>query len=329
MSEGLQRGRSIAAVARRALFWLNALGIVALGGCTLFALLARTSWVFDIFTSFVPLYFLAAAVGFLIAASFRSRLWSAAAFLLLVYHGWLLAPYAAFSQAEAAPHRTARIMLSNLYAANSDITSLIEEIERQQPDVLCLQEVTLRWERLLTLLRSRYPYEKVAARDGTQGIALLSRWPLRNVTVTTMGGSPSEAIRVTIELPGGPLSLMTMHAYPPMGPSITAARNLQLSHAAEIAREADTPFVLIGDLNIAPWSPFYDDFVVDSGLQCARQGHGILPTWPVGRVFPALVPIDHALCSPDVRFDAVSRGNYIGSDHLPLVVDLAVLRPGG
>jgi len=324
MTEGLQRGSGVYAFAKRGLFWLNTLGIAGLGGCTLLALLARASWIFDIFTSFIPLYFLAAAASLLIAAFCRSRLWSAAALFLLVYHGWLLSPYVAYSEAAAAPKGTVRVMLANLYAANNDIASLLAEIDRQQPDVLCLQEVTLRWGRLLTLLRSRYPYEKVAARDGTQGIALLSRWPLKDVVVTTMGGSPSEAIRAKVELPGGTISVMTMHAYPPMGPSLSAARNLQLDHAAEIAREADTPFVLIGDLNVAPWSPYYEDFVADSGLQCARPERGILPTWPVGRVFPAMVPIDHALCSPDVRFEAVRRGNYIGSDHLPLVVELAV-----
>jgi endonuclease/exonuclease/phosphatase (EEP) superfamily protein YafD len=71
------------------------------------------------------------------------------------------------------------------------------------------------------------------------------------------------------------------------------------------------------------WSPYYRKLVRDSGLRNARKGFGIIPTWPCG--IPMMsIPLDHCLTSPSLQVNAIKRGKQVGSDHFPIIVDLAV-----
>ena len=81
------------------------------------------------------------------------------------------------------------------------------------------------------------------------------------------------------------------------------------------------------------WSPSYKDFVKKTGLRNARQGFGILPTWPTEAKFSPikpplswliLIPIDHFLISPEIKVLDIRTGANVGSDHLPLIADLVL-----
>lgn len=62
-----------------------------------------------------------------------------------------------------------------------------------------------------------------------------------------------------------------------------------------------------------------------SGLRNARQGFGILPTWPRWSLLDGLrIPIDHCLVSSTIAVIAIKTTPISGSDHLSLVIDIAV-----
>ena len=67
------------------------------------------------------------------------------------------------------------------------------------------------------------------------------------------------------------------------------------------------------------WSIDYEKFINITKLKNSRMGVGILPTWPAP---VPLIPIDHVLVSSDIKVRNISVGRDIGSDHLPLIVDL-------
>jgi endonuclease/exonuclease/phosphatase (EEP) superfamily protein YafD len=83
--------------------------------------------------------------------------------------------------------------------------------------------------------------------------------------------------------------------------------------------------IIAGDLNLSPWSPYYARLVRETGLADIRKGFGLLPTWPT-HLRPMMIPIDHCLVSPDISVSRVRTGEHIGSDHLPLIVDLMVAK---
>jgi endonuclease/exonuclease/phosphatase family metal-dependent hydrolase len=75
-------------------------------------------------------------------------------------------------------------------------------------------------------------------------------------------------------------------------------------------------------LNVSPFSPYYDRLLRAGGLRrCAGEGRWT-PTWPT--LFPPLfIQLDHCLTTAAVRSWDFRRGEFVGSDHLPILVTLA------
>jgi endonuclease/exonuclease/phosphatase (EEP) superfamily protein YafD len=81
--------------------------------------------------------------------------------------------------------------------------------------------------------------------------------------------------------------------------------------------------MVLGDLNLSPWSPYFGDLLSSAGLRDSREGFGIQASWPTA--VPLLrVPIDHVLYSPEVVINHRQIGPDVGSDHLPVVVDFSL-----
>jgi endonuclease/exonuclease/phosphatase (EEP) superfamily protein YafD len=113
---------------------------------------------------------------------------------------------------------------------------------------------------------------------------------------------------------------------PPVGGyELFLLRNAQLQEAAMTMRQLPEPKILIGDLNTTVWSPYFSQLVEESGLRDARKGFGVVPTWPTDFPTPLMrIPIDHCLVSRDIRVVNIGAGPRVGSDHLPLIVDLGI-----
>jgi len=113
---------------------------------------------------------------------------------------------------------------------------------------------------------------------------------------------------------------------PPGSAEYARLRNEQLHTVAAQVKASYRPVILIGDLNGTPWSPYFRDFLRASGLRNTSQGRGVQGSWPAG--LPAgRIPLDHCLVSPEIRVIDRQVGPQVGSDHLPLLVDLEVGTP--
>jgi endonuclease/exonuclease/phosphatase (EEP) superfamily protein YafD len=91
--------------------------------------------------------------------------------------------------------------------------------------------------------------------------------------------------------------------------------------------------IVAGDFNLTPWS--FALRRIDRRFGLERRDRAV-PTWPsqrpLGRALvplPAILPIDHVYAGAGWRTVAVRRGPRLGSDHYPLVVDLALAAPAG
>lgn len=237
-------------------------------------------------------------------------------FVCFLVSAWSIAPW--YMPTATPPSQPAlRILLANVLTTNTEYQRLLELVELEQPDVLVLLETDARWLEALTPLETIYPSQLTVPRGDNFGIAVLSKLPILDLHIVDYGANVPSIVG-TLTFNDQPVQLIATHPLAPIGAEYSELRNEQLT---AVAKSSSGPTIVIGDLNTTMWSPHHARFEADSGLHNVRRGFGILPTWPVG-LGPLRIPLDHCLVSGDFQASDVRVGPSIGSDHLPLIVDL-------
>jgi endonuclease/exonuclease/phosphatase (EEP) superfamily protein YafD len=226
-----------------------------------------------------------------------------------------------------------KLISTNVYFKNLNAQPTIDWILAEQPDAVIFIEVNDAWvNRLDRGLGDRYPHRFRYPRNDSRGIALYSRWPLDPAQILPLPADSAPTIAATLRHPSGPIDLLALHLPVPFKPPLFRARNQQLDAlATHLTTKPDRPTIVAGDFNLTPWSPYYDRFLHQTHLTNSRRT--AQPSWPsgsrVGWLAPILgIPIDHCLVSPGLRTRRFDHGPDLGSDHLPIVIDLVVKAPG-
>ena len=229
------------------------------------------------------------------------------------------------AEAEAAPEQGQRLklLLSNVYAGNRNTQEVIDLLVAERPDVVFLQELTARRSESLAALRDSYPYSLNIPRDDNFGVAVLSQHPFASAKVVESPPFQLPSLVVELEFGEDAIAFVTTHPLPPIGKTGFDSRNEQLASIADLVNSCPGPRVLIGDLNTTMWGHHYGLLVEETGLDNVRHGFGVLPTWPTHLPF-AKIPIDHCLVSEQFYVIDARTGPDIGSDHLPLIVELSL-----
>lgn len=262
------------------------------------------------------------AAGF---AAFRAWRWLAASLPGVLLNAFLVVPMLALTTAgqAAGNAHNFRVLLANVLYNNSNYEAVKELVRSENPDVIVLQEATETWVAAMQDLRITWPYFRYSG-EYIGAIACYSRYPLDNFAPALTSQADHWTLLTKVKMQSGDVSFVSIHPPVPVGALEYPIRNQRLAMTASLAQSMPRPVIVIGDFNCTPWSPYFTKFVRESGLVNARDGFGILPTWPTF-LPPMMIPIDHCLISPDVKVMNCRTGSFIGSDHLPLIVDLVVL----
>lgn len=287
---------------------------------TLLSLGARWWWPLDLCTSFHPQYAVLLAVCaavFLIA-----RRWICGAIMaaLAVYNLALVLPVYFGPSIPPPRGATVRLMQANLNTTiNHDHAAFLQVVADADPDLLVVIEFDTPWRRALEPLRARYPRSLLSPREDNFGLALFSRLPVADLQVIQLGDVDVPVIAASGV--ADRFDFIAIHAVVPTSAANARGRARQFRQLAERVRAASCPVVVMGDLNVAPWSPHFTDLLRQGGLRDSRAGFGLQPSWMV--VFPLLAaPIDHLLTTPGLRVHDRHIGPGIGSDHRPVIVVL-------
>jgi len=288
------------------------------------AFLGRRHWLLELTTHWRVQYAvglaLLALVGVLARKLKAALVFGAFALVNVV----VLAPYFIPGRPEVpASASQLRVMLLNVSTENVRYEAVLKEVLRFNPDVLVLEEVNGLWLRKLSSLEAVYPWRVCAARDDNFGIAFFSRLPLKSGQTLYVGEAGVPSVQGIVTVAGKEVLVIGSHPLPPANPENARLRNEQLEAVARHLSTATGPKVLLGDLNLTPWSPYFSRLLRASGLKDTGRGHGLQPTWPA-RLVPLWIPIDHCLVSAELGVANRRTGKYIGADHYPLVVDLAL-----
>ena len=211
------------------------------------------------------------------------------------------------------------VMLANVLSANHELKRLKEQIRIEQPDIVLLQELTPAHLRQLEALAQTHPHQLTETRNDNFGIGVWSRLPFETSRIIATPPRDYPSLLLVVELESSPLTIISTHPYPPLGRQNYDARNAQLAHIGDVASGLVGSVAIVGDLNTSMWGTSYRGLVERTGFRDARRGHGVLPSWPLFMPF-AMIPIDHALLSPDLVATDVRTLPSVGSDHLPLLV---------
>ncbi|MEM9378330.1 MAG: endonuclease/exonuclease/phosphatase family protein [Planctomycetota bacterium] len=318
----------------RAVSWLSTAAVAALAAAALLILSARWTVVGELASHFRWHVGLAAAGAALPAACLRHRRRAA---LLLAVALWGVLPEGRLwigARPLEARQPALDLVCANVLQPNTRYEEVLDAIQAQDADVVCLVEVNSHWrERALATLGDRYPHHLEGGDTAdwwpsTWGLLLLSRTPLTRARVEELmneGRRLRPILCADVELDGEPVTVQLAHAQRP-------GRAWRLSdrrrHFEALVRPRDAEhLVVLGDLNTTSSSPLFAELCRDARVRDSRAGYGRLPTWtsPRGllRLGPLRAPrrfqpafaIDHALVSEGLV--VLGRGTFDipGSDH--------------
>lgn len=273
---------------------------------------------------FVPAYF---ALG--LGLFSRQRALSIVAGALIALHlAWVLPELrpARPLPAGAGSAPRIRIFTSNLKYTNTHMAGIAEEIRRARPDVVLLQELSPA--NLEALQRTgvidEFKFTLIQPQVRPTGTGVLSNLPMTDAATWDVSGMVNA--RVTVAVGDRTVRIYDVHTNAPFGAPGAPRWKRQLAQIRQAAAAETGPLVVAGDFNASyghrPFRALLDGGLSDTHVEAGR---GSAKTWPRDiPLLPPLVRIDHVLVSPQISVLSIAEGVGRGSDHRPLIADLAV-----
>ncbi len=301
----------------------TALAAVALVGMCVVPLVPI--WPCMLFEHFRVQYAAGGMVVVACAAALRMRgYFDTAALATLVHVIWIAPDLCGSSRPLPTDGTPLRVLALNVHTESSSFAQVRQLIADVRPDVIGLVEVDQRWLDAIAPAVAEYVGRLEQPRADNFGVALYARQPLSGSIEELASPLPSVVASVTVG--DARVGILLIHPPPPISESALDAQVKELDAVAERARQMPGPVVIMGDFNATPWSRPFRRVLARSGLCDSRAGFGIGASFPAASAI-VRIPIDHVLasCAIGVRDRHIERD--VGSDHLPVVLDLVVPQP--
>ncbi|WP_028581972.1 endonuclease/exonuclease/phosphatase family protein [Desulfogranum japonicum] len=287
---------------------------------SILTLAGQHHWILDLFSHFRLHYCIASLACALLLTFLKCYRLAVLMLLITCLNGYHIAPWwFPVKQSHASPNHSLKLLHSNVLTSNRQYLKLLNLAQAESPDLIIAQEINQAWADRLSTLHSQYPYRVIIPRNDNFGIGLYSRIAFSDVQKITWGLHSLPSIQVKLHIKDKDVTLITTHPLPPVSRDYSQLRDAQFRAISLHIGQIHTPVILVGDLNTTMWASSYD--LLPHTLHNSRAGFGILPTWMTN--YPLLrIPIDHCLLSSEFTVSHMKTGPDIGSDHLPIIVEL-------
>lgn len=231
----------------------------------------------------------------------------------------------------------ARLMTYNIRHGEAGALEIAGEIEKQSPDVVCLQEADTGGRSghdPFAEVRCRLPRTWSSVRVGE--LAVFSKYPIRSHRVLRSEGLPWwPVLSARIEIGGRSLTILTAHLGDISPASVLrpsgldylrgrlAVRRSQADLLMRLVGSVRRPVFVMGDFNTPPRGDIYREMA--SKLQDSFHAAG----WGLGYTFRTNLPlwrIDYIFASRELGIMRCFAPWAGASNHRPVVADLALSR---
>lgn len=266
-----------------------------------------------------------------LVAGRKGRITTVLAAVAVLSAGSLMAPEllrAATQERVAANDRTLKLLQFNIWYLNRDTEGTVAWIRDENPDIIVIEEGYARTAGTARALRDTYPHVTTCSDPRPCSTMILSKIaPVAKGGLGTPGAqSWLSGAWATFPGNGRPFTVIGIHyTWPwPAGPQ--QQQTLRLNNVIQGFQKED--LIVSGDFNSTPWS--FSLKKQDRMFGLERRTRALF-SWPAGHLhdrlgvkapFPIL-PIDQVYAGSAWRTVSVRRGPKLGSDHYPVVVELA------
>jgi endonuclease/exonuclease/phosphatase (EEP) superfamily protein YafD len=293
--------------------------------CSLLAYLATFDRLLELMTHFRLQYLIGGIFAAIIYSLKKYRIGIFLALFCVGLNAIEIVPW--YLPIDRESERSLRVMVSNVMTSNQRYGDFIDYVRSTNPEILVVMEIDLNWQQQIEPLKSLLPYTFIKPSADNFGIAIFSKIPLIKPQERYWGSSMTivSSLTANIEVLDRVITLIATHPVPPLNAEYFESRNSHMKEMSDFVNKLDNEAIVMGDLNMSMWSPNYRNFVDRSHLKNTRQGFGIQPSWHVK--LPLLrIPIDHCLVTSKIKVVNNQIGKDIGSDHYPLIADLAIAK---
>jgi len=307
---------------KKFLFYTLLFGLATTSIFSILGYFGQNNWLLDLFSHFKFQYFLILSIGTLLLFFIKRKI--TLLFLpFIILLCWEISPLYSGSNKKTDLSETTKIVCINLLSSNRQFQNVEQFIEKNNPDIIVLQEFTKLWQRKLEPNLSAYKYRLTIPRIDNFGIAVYSKKRISSLQELQIGTAGVPSIVGDLSLGNLKVKLIATHPLPPVGPEYFKHRNAQLAELGSMVGKLESEIIIIGDLNTSSFSSHFKKLISNSKLMDTRKGFGQLTTWPT---WLSLVhtTLDHCLVTEGILIKSRGVGKAIGSDHLPIFVELGL-----
>lgn len=308
---------------RKTLYIFSLIGLILINLLTVLSFLGYQNWLFDLFAHFELQYLMLTVFAFTILWVIKKQKLVLIFLPLFFYLSIDIGKLYVGEQKNLNIENSVKFSAINVLSSNTDYQKVIDFIHNENPEIVIIQEITPTWEAALNVALSQYSQRLIKTRNDNFGIALYSKIKLENLKIATLNGINLPSIQADFEIKNQKITLLATHPVPPINQDYFNKRNHQLSEIATFSKSIANEIIVIGDLNTTSFSRHFKNLQKQSKLIDSRKGFGIQPTWSVKGVW---LTLDHCLISNGLGVKNRKVGQHIGSDHLPILVEIGVNR---
>ena len=248
----------------------------------------------------------------------------------------------AFLEDKSQNYNKIRLMTFNTGLSN-DFKNIRELILFENPDIIQFQEVTPQIHDKIKSLKSFFPYNTGLSKPTKQSSSIiLSKYPLKNNKIVDY-----HTVLTKVILDETELTIIGIHLSPPLNrlllnlyvdmyanytnltrPQTLPLVNLdiaikQMEYLKTLVDNTNQNLILMGDLNMTATSKRFTNFLKDTNLYTFISYKNPTATWPTFLPKFFGIQLDHVLFSKNFKVTKKKTSDHFGSDHRPLIVDLA------